>query len=183
MCTCTCVCKYVCVCVWCGTMDELIVSVLGSQSYLSPDMEKNLSTRPCTPVYPAVMVTQHLLGCKIHWPYLTYQLCVQVGLRVPHPQAVRCGQSSCKFLAWLQEFAYCVCVCDVCVCVCVMCVCVCDVCVCVCDVCVCVCVCGVVCVYVCEVCVCVVCVCLCLCVCVWCVCVCVCVWCGVCVCV
>ena len=57
------------------------------------------------PVYPAVMGTQHLLGCK----FTGQASCISYGSRwdfgCPHPQAERCGQSSCEFLARLQEFA------------------------------------------------------------------------------
>ena len=57
------------------------------------------------PVYPAVMGTQHLLGCKI-----TGQAsCISYGYRwdfgCSHPQTERCGQYSCELLARLQEFA------------------------------------------------------------------------------
>ena len=57
------------------------------------------------PVYPAVMGTQHLLGCKF-----TGQVsCISYGYRwdfgCPHPQTERCGQYSCELLARLQEFA------------------------------------------------------------------------------
>ena len=57
------------------------------------------------PVYPAVMGTQHLLGCKF-----TGQVsCISYGYRwdfgCSHAQAERCGQYSCELLARLQEFA------------------------------------------------------------------------------
>ena len=57
------------------------------------------------PVYPAVMGTQHLLGCK----FTGQASCISYGYRwdfgCPHPLTERCGQSSCEFLARLQEFA------------------------------------------------------------------------------
>ena len=58
-----------------------------------------------SPVYPAVMGTQHLLGCK----FTGQASCISYGYRwdfgCPHPQAERYGQYSCKLLARLQEFA------------------------------------------------------------------------------
>ena len=59
---------------------------------------------PPTPVYPTVMGTQHLLRCKFtgHASHISYRSKWDFGY--PHPQAERCGQSSCKFLARLQEF-------------------------------------------------------------------------------
>ena len=57
------------------------------------------------PVYPAVMGTQHLLGCK----FTGQASCISYGYRwdfgCSHPQAERCGQYSCELLARLQEFA------------------------------------------------------------------------------
>ena len=57
------------------------------------------------PVYPAVMGTQHLLGCK----FTGQASCISYGYRwdfvCSHPQAERCGQYSCELLAQLQEFA------------------------------------------------------------------------------
>ena len=51
------------------------------------------------------MGTRHLLGCK----FTGQASCISYGYRwdfgYPHPQAERCGQSSCEFLARLQEFA------------------------------------------------------------------------------
>ena len=57
------------------------------------------------PVYPAVMGTQHLLGCK----FTGQASCISYGYRwdlgCSHSQAERCGQYSCELLARLQEFA------------------------------------------------------------------------------
>ena len=57
------------------------------------------------PVYPAVMGTQHLLGCK----FTGQASCISYGYKwdfgCSHLQAERCGQYSCELLARLQEFA------------------------------------------------------------------------------
>ena len=50
------------------------------------------------------MGTWNFLGCKFTG-HFSYTSLVQVGLRVPTPVAGRDCQSSCEFLARLQEFA------------------------------------------------------------------------------
>ena len=103
-----CVCVCVCVC-----MDELLVSRAHNRnvvsSNLSPDMEKKifLPSSRCPPTHtslPSCDGYPALLGCKFtgHTSRISYGFRWDFGC--PHPQAVRCGQYSCEFLARLQEF-------------------------------------------------------------------------------
>jgi len=91
---CECVLSVLCACVWvCGHwwlsgLDSgVLIKRLGVcwhdvQSSFSIQRTPNIIP---TPVHPAVMGTQHLLGGKFPSPCLTHQLGVQVRLQVPTP--------------------------------------------------------------------------------------------------